>query len=158
MISVPYAYHTQAIQQWLTLLGIQVPASAIDTTLENHPEYPSLLCVNDALNGSKIPNAAAKDEDKKPEQLTVPFLAVTHHPERPFAILTQVQENLVTLFQKNYNKSIRVPKESFLQQWSGVYMLAEPNADSGLQAGQTNYKNGRAQKVTTAITAISILC
>jgi hypothetical protein len=76
MITVPYAYHTQAIQRWLTILRIKVPAAAIDKTLENHPEYPSLLCVNDALNGWKIPNAAAKDEDKKPEQLTVPFLAV----------------------------------------------------------------------------------
>ncbi len=158
MISVPYAYHTQAIQRWLTLLGIKVPATAIDKTLENHPEYPSLLCVNDALNRWKIPNAAAKDEDKKPEQLPLPFLAVTHHPERPFAIVTQVQENDVTLFQENYNKSTRIPRESFLQQWTGVYMLAEPITESGLQAGQTDYKKGKAQKVISAITAISILC
>jgi uncharacterized membrane protein len=135
-----------------------MPAAAIDTTLENHPEYPSLLCVNDALNGWKIPNAAAKDEDKKPEQLTVPFLAVTHHPERPFAIVTQVQENEVTLFQENYNKPTRVPKESFLQQWSGVYMLAEPGVESGLQPGQTDYKKGKVQKVITILTAISMLC
>ena len=158
MISVPYAYHTQAIKRWLTLLGIQVPTAAIDTTLENHPEWPSLLCVSDALNNWKVPHAAAKDEETKPDQIPTPFLAVTNHPERPFAIVKQIQENEVTLFQENYNKPTRVPKESFLQQWSGVYMLAEPGVESGLQAGQTDYKKGKAQKVITIITAISMLC
>lgn len=63
MITVPYAYHTQAIKQWLTLLGIRVPTAAVDSTLENHPEWPSLLCVSDALHSWKIPHAAAKGEN-----------------------------------------------------------------------------------------------
>ncbi len=158
MISVTYAYHTQAIKRWLTLLGVQVPTAAIDSTLENHPEWPSLLCVSDSLNSWKLPHAAAKDEERRPEQLPVPFLAVTHHPERPFAIVTQVQENKITLFQENYKRTNTVSKESFLQQWTGVYMLAEPGAQSGLQAGQDNYKKGQGQKFITALAALAILC
>ena len=158
MISVPYAYHTQAINRWLTLLGIKVPTAAIDTTLENHPEWPSLLCVSDALNGWKIPNAAAKDEDRRPEQIPTPFLAVTHHPERPFTIVTQVLEKEVTLYQDNYNKANTKSKESFLQQWTGVYMLAEPDAESGLQPGQDDYKKTQGQKIITGITAFATLC
>lgn len=158
MISVPYAYHTQAIQRWLTLLGLTIPTPAIDTTLENHPEWPSLLCVSDALNGWKVPHAAAKDEAKMPEQIPTPFLAVTHHPERPFAIVTQVLKNDITIFQENYKKETRIAKESFLQQWTGVYMLAEPGVGSGLQAGQTDYKKSQSQKVLTVIAAITILC
>jgi thiol-disulfide isomerase/thioredoxin len=158
MISVPYAYHTQAIQRWLTLLGLTIPTPAIDTTLENHPEWPSLLCVSDALNGWKVPHAAAKDEAKMPEQIRTPFLAVTHHPERPFAIVTQVLENDITLFQENYKKEARIAKESFLQQWTGVYMLAEPTAKSRIQPGQADYKKTQSQKVITVLAAFSILC
>lgn len=157
MITVPYAYHTQAIKRWLTLLGIKVPTAAIDTTLENHPEWPSLLCVSDALHGWKIPHAAAKDESLQPEQIPTPFLAVTHHPERPFAIVTKVAENEVEVFQENYKRAISVKKDAFFQQWTGVYMLAEPTGDSGLQAGQTDYKKTQDQKTITVIAAIAIL-
>lgn len=158
MITVPYAYHTQAIQRWLRTIGVNIPISAIDFTLENHPEWPSLLCVSDALNSWKIPNAAAKDAEKKPEQLSTPFLAVTQHPERPFAIVTQVRDKEVTLYQDNYKEATIKSKESFLQQWTGVYMLAEPNAQSGLQPAQDAYKNGQWHKIITGITAIALLC
>jgi uncharacterized membrane protein len=158
MITVPYAYHTQAIKRWLQLLNVQVPTAAIDNTLENHPEWPSLLCISDALNSWKILNAAAKDNNKKPELLPTPFLAVTHHPERPFAIVTDVQENELIVYHENYKKATPVSKEKFLQQWTGVYMLTEPDAKSGLQPGQANHHKSRGQKAITGITALTFLC
>lgn len=158
MITVPYAYHTQAISRWLNLIGVNIPTGAIDNTMENHPEWPSLLCVSDALNSWKIPNAAAKDNEKQPEKLPTPFLAVTHHPERPFAIVTQVRDKEVTLFQDNYKKAKTITKDGFLQQWTGVYMLAEPYAESGLQPGQDAYKKVQSHKIIAVITAFALVC
>ncbi len=158
MITVPYAYHTQALRRWLKLMRVNVPSETIDLKLENHPEWPSLLCVSDALYNWKIPHSAAKEEHKVPDDIPVPFLAVTQHPERPFAIVTGVEKETISLYQNNYKKIQQVNREVFIKSWTGVFMLAEPTEESGVKVEQNIFKNGLKYKWLVGFTIAALLC
>ncbi len=47
MITVPYAYHSQAISRWLTLIGVNIPTAAIDLTARS---IHSPLIIKEALD------------------------------------------------------------------------------------------------------------
>ncbi len=131
MLSLSLSHHTQSICRWLKLLQVNVPAHVVEETLQQHPFWPSLLCVSDALHCWQIPHIAAKGSMDDISQIDTPFLAVTRHPERPFAIVISIGENDVVLYQHSYRKATTMSRHYFLNAWTGVYMLAEPDAASG---------------------------
>jgi len=126
-----YHPNVQAIICWLQKLGVQANHASADRLLQQHPDWPSLLCISDALHQWHILNAAAKMDVQNIDALPLPFLAQPRHPERPLAIVTKVDATGVTCYQNNYLKPTTLPRADFFQQWTGVYMLAEPQAQSG---------------------------
>lgn len=62
---------------FLQLTKVKVNNATVNETLQNHPDYPSLLCVSDALNKWSIPNGAGKIEPEKINTLPTPFIAYT---------------------------------------------------------------------------------
>jgi uncharacterized membrane protein len=133
MFNIHFTFHphTQAVHTWLHHIKIKAHLSSIENTLQAHPNWPSLLCITDTLHQWQIPNAAAKIDVQQVDELPLPFLAQTRHPERPLAIVTKVDTTTVTCYQNNYLKTTTLPRADFLQQWTGVYMIAEPDAQSG---------------------------
>lgn len=121
---------------YLRLLRVRVNNATVNETLQNHPDWPSLLCIADSLTKWGVHNAAAKADKAKIDELTVPFLAHTNNRETPLAIVSTVEDETIHLYQANYKKLERISKEDFLKQWSGVYLIAEPGAASG----EPNYK------------------
>jgi thiol-disulfide isomerase/thioredoxin len=120
--------------------------------LQNHPDWPSLLCISDSLNKWHIPNAAAKSESRDLDEIPVPFIAYTNDRETPIAVVVNTNTNKVELFQKNYNKCKIVDRETFLKTWTGIYLIAEPNEDSG----EPGYKSNRIkEKIKLALPVLS---
>jgi len=126
-----YEPNVKTIVAFLKLLDVKVNSDTIDDTLQNHPDWPSLLCISDSLNVWNVPNAAGKIEVSEIDQLPTPFLAYTGRGENPLEIVTEVSENEVRLYSTKQNKVLIESKEIFLKSWSGIYLIAEKNEQSG---------------------------
>jgi thiol-disulfide isomerase/thioredoxin len=116
---------------FLKLLSVKVNSTSVNETLQNHPDWPSMLCISDSLNKWNIPNAAGKIEKNQIDQLPAPFIAYMNDRQYPLSIVTKVDTTTIEYYFKNYNKKIIESKEDFLKNWTGIYLIAEPNVQSG---------------------------
>ena len=126
-----YEPNVKATIAFLKLLNVKVTNSTIDDTLQNHPDWPSLLCISDSLTKWNIANAAGRIEVEEIDQLPTPFMAYTRRVENPLEIVTEVLDNEVRLYSTKQNKEIVENKESFQKRWNGIYLIAEKNEQSG---------------------------
>jgi len=126
---------------FLKLVKVKVNNSSVTETLQSHPNWPSLLCMVDSLNKWKIPNGAGKIDPHDIDQLTTPFIAQTTDREAPLAIVTQVGDTAIQVYQKNYKKVGTELKRDFIKKWSGVYLIAEPNEHSREHNYEKNKRN-----------------
>jgi hypothetical protein len=60
-----YEPNVKAAISFLKQLDVTVNNATVDETLQNHPDWPSLLCITDSLNKWGVPNAAGKIARKK---------------------------------------------------------------------------------------------
>lgn len=131
-----YHNNAKAVITGLKLLKVKVNNATVNETLQNHPDWPSLLCITDSLNKWHIPNGAGKTDTANIDELPLPFVAYTYNAENPLAVVTEVTATAITAFQKSYSTSEIIPKADFFKSWNGTYIIAEPNEHSG----ETNYK------------------
>ena len=126
-----YESNVKATISFLKKLGVKVNNATVNETLQNHPDWPSMLCISDSLNKWSIPNAAGKIEPSQIEQLPTPFIAFTNNREYPLSVVTKVTDTSIESYSKNYKKPLTESKEEFLKNWTGTYLIAEPNEHSG---------------------------
>jgi ABC-type bacteriocin/lantibiotic exporter with double-glycine peptidase domain len=136
-----YEPNVKATICFLKQLKVTVNNSTVNETLQNHPDWPGLLCITDSLNKWNIPNGVGKIAVDKIDELPVPFIAYTYDNENPLAIIAQVGDKTIQTHQKGYNKIITKTKEEFIKKWDGVYLIAEPNEHSG----EVNYAANKQQ-------------
>jgi hypothetical protein len=74
--------NVKATITFLRLLNIKVNNSSVDEALQNHPDWPSLLSISDALSKWNIPNAAGKIEQQDIERIPTPFMANSNKPSK----------------------------------------------------------------------------
>lgn len=149
------AYQTpvKATLKFLSLLNVKVNAGTVNETLQNHPDWPSLLCISDALNTWNVPNAAGKIAWADIDQLPVPFMAYMHNPEHPIAVVTKINELTVEAYQHTFSKVTVFTRDAFFGQWKGIYLIAEP----GLDSGEANYGQRKWQHLLTGLLPIGLL-
>ena len=132
--------NVKATIAFLKLLKVNVNNSSVDDTMQNHPDWPSLLCISDSLNKWNVPNAVGKVEVSDIDLFPTPFMAFTGSLENPLEIVTDVSEKEVKLYSTSHNKPIVENKESFLKRWKGIYLIAEKNEKSGEKDYELNKK------------------
>ncbi|MDP1844410.1 MAG: thioredoxin domain-containing protein [Sediminibacterium sp.] len=145
--------NVKAVIAYLKLLRVSVNHTTVNETMQNHPDWPSLLCVSDSLYKWNIPNAAYKTEPDLIDQLPIPFIAYTHDRENPISIVIQVTEDAIKVLSKNYHNAIIESKEAFLKKWTGVYLIAEPLEESG----ESGYEKNKAKAVLQSFIPVSFL-
>lgn len=131
-----YQPTVKATISFLKLLNVKVANKTVDETLQNHPDWPGILCITDSLNKWGIPNGVGKIETDKIDELPTPFIAYTYDKENPLAIITHINSERIQFSQKDYNNPVPGLKNDFIKKWNGVYLIAEPNEDSG----EVNYE------------------
>ena len=130
-----YELNVKATIVFLQQLKVKVNDSTINETLQNHPDWPSILCISDSLNKWNIPNGVGKIDPVDIAQLPTPFIASINNSETPLAIVTAVNDHSIKLRKKNYKDTVTIPLKDFFKSWQGVYLIAEP----GLHSGEPNY-------------------
>ncbi len=146
-----YEPNVKASISFLRLLKVKVNNTTVNETLQNHPDWPTLLCVSDALNKWNIPNGAGKIDAHKIDELPVPFIANTRNSENPLAIVTEITDTTIQYLQKNYNTPVTESREDFLKKWDGVYLIAEPKEDSG----EINYEKKKQKAFLNALIPVA---
>lgn len=116
---------------FLKLLKVKVTHSTVNDTLQNHPDWPSMLSVSDAFTKWNISNAGGKIDPEFIDQLPLPFLSFSGSPTNPLEIITEITENEIHFLKDNHRQNSRVPRYEFIKRWNGIYLIAEKQADAG---------------------------
>ena len=148
-----YEPNVKAVILYLKQLNVKVNNVTVNETLQNHPDWPTLLCISDSLNKWNIPNAAGKMDVSKIGELPTPFIAYINNSETPLAIVTSVSDTTVWGYQSNYDKPVAGPKEDFIKKWTGVYLIAEQDEHSG----EPNYKANKRKALLNSLLPVAAL-
>lgn len=121
-------------------LNVKVNSSTVNKTLKDHPEYPSLLSVSDALNQWNVHNIAIQVDQSRIYELPVPFIAhIKTSLGTHFELVTKLsEENLEYFDYANRKKTVAL--KSFSKKWSGIALLATATPDSGELNYEINLK------------------
>lgn len=148
-----YQTPVKSTLKFLSLLKVKVNSRTVNETLQNHPDWPSLLCISDALNAWEIPNAAGKIAFTDIDQIPVPFMAYMHNPEHPIAVVTKVNELTIETYHHQFNKPDILNRQAFFEQWKGIYLIAEP----GKEAGEKNYTTKKWQGLVSGLLPVVLI-
>jgi ABC-type bacteriocin/lantibiotic exporter with double-glycine peptidase domain len=112
--------------QLLKQLKVKVTDYTVNETILNHPDYPSLLSISDALDSFHIKNAAIRIDPQKVHELPLPFIAFTRAKGGSFILITEVKnENVFYIDEANKIKS--KPLQDFFKEFKDVVLLAQAN-------------------------------
>ncbi len=131
ILSNAYDNPVTASIAFLRQIQMKVHPSSVDELIQIHPDYPSMLSISDVFAKWKIPHAIARLESLNIEELPLPFIAYTHNPKYSFLTVVAIDKKTVEGFSGSYSKTVIIPRDEFLQHWEGIYLIAEPNKDSG---------------------------
>lgn len=146
-----YEPNVKATIRFLKLLKVPVTNSTVNETLQNHPDWPSMVCITDSLQKWNVANGVGKMEKEQIDELPVPFIACTHDKEHPLVIVSEVTSTHIHCYQKEYVAPVRVNRQEFLEQWNGIYLIAEPDVHSG----EHDYAKTRNRLFFTALLPIA---
>lgn len=152
-----YEPNIKATIKLLKLLKVKVTNTTVNETLQNHPDWPSMLCISDSLKKWNIPNGVGQIELANIDHLPTPFIVHTNNRENPLAIVTQVTDTAIYHYQKKHKKIIIENRETFLKKWYGVYLIAEPTEHSGEANYKANKQKELLKKIVPAIAIATLL-
>jgi len=129
----------------LLKLKVKVTKSTIERALQAHPDYPSLLSINDVLNELNIKTAAINIDKERLKELPIPFIAHTTNQGGGFVTVTAIDTDNVTYCsaKNNYYSTQNTSVHEFNKIWTGNTLLAEKKENSG----ESNYKLQRRKEV-----------
>lgn len=143
--------------QLLKQLQVKVTNTTINKTILNHPDYPSILSISDALNTWHVENAAVSIENDILTELPLPFIAFTRG-NTAFVLITAIKDEKVFYLTKA-NKTSAKELSQFIKEFGGVVLLAQ----AGENAGEKNYRQKKKEQfkkklgVSLCLTAIVVL-
>lgn len=121
-------------RQLLRLLKVKVTDSTLIQTLQEHPDYPSLLSIADSLQQWKVTSMGVK---VAPEQLTgMPLPLIAHFRNNMFIPVTEITDKNITYI-SGWNKENILSFDDFVKQWDGIVLLAEAIPSVGGSLGET---------------------
>ena len=123
--------NVKATIAFLNQLRVRVNASTVNETLQNHPDWPSLLSVSDVLHKWGVPNGAGKIAPENMDELPLPFIAVTDNRETPLVVVTAINDQEVSSLYDSYKKEAAESRSDFIKRWNGIYLIAEPSTHAG---------------------------
>ena len=119
-----------ATVQFLREYKIPVTATTVAETIKEHPDYPSLLSISDALQKWKVRNTCLRVDPDRLQELPVPFIAFFERSGGEFVTVKELRDREV-IYMNRRDQPIVQTREDFLHEWSGIALLGEPDAVSG---------------------------
>jgi len=120
---------TATISKLLKSSSINVDFNIINSELERHPDYPSLLSISDILSALKIENRAFRANFEELADINCPFIAHTNLNGGEFLVVTQIKDGNFIVANQRWNKH-KISHEEFNRIYKGVALIVEPAASS----------------------------
>jgi len=86
----------KAAEHLLQQLNVKVCKTTIEETLNNHPDYPSILSMSDALKKWKVENLVINADKNKLHELPLPCIVHTENNGGTFNVVNQVSHTHVS--------------------------------------------------------------
>ncbi|MBP1617171.1 MAG: thioredoxin protein [Bacteroidetes bacterium] len=116
-------------------LEVMVTETSLKKEVTDHPDYPSLLSVSDALRSFKVQNMALKTTSDNFSSFPVPFMVQINGQTSGhtlFAIVNKVlPNNAIDWYNPEKKKDEQTSKADFDKIFTGYVMLAEADEESG---------------------------
>lgn len=120
------------VQSLLKNMGVKVNIKTIAQSLQDHPDYPSLLAISDCLNDWHIKNQTYNiprvEYDR--DDLLFPFLAHLEEEGGRFILILNIADDKVYYSDENNQHAI-ISEDEFLNRWDGIALHAEKTEESG---------------------------
>lgn len=119
------------VKKYLEILKVPFTAATLKKQLMQNPYYPTLYCISNTFSKYNIPNEAFAVEKEQFSLLEPPFITYYNGTEtgKDFIVVSAVTDSDVSFYGMG-NKPQRIAKESFLQSWEKIVLVAEPSAES----------------------------
>jgi uncharacterized membrane protein/thiol-disulfide isomerase/thioredoxin len=153
MIQLFYDKEVKDVIRFLQLLQVPVSSTTVNTTLQNHPDYPSLLAVGDALKDWKIDNGAVHTTEEYLYQLPTPFITTFTGKDASFIIVQQATEAGAQIQCLINGKTVTLPANEFFKKWSKIVLLVEK---SNLSGEKDFAKHQKAEKIADRKLKLSV--
>lgn len=114
----------------LKSLKINFTEKFIEDAILSHADHTSFLSISDTLNLFKIENMAVKVSKEKFEEIPLPAVFQIERNRQPFFYVVTKKDTQYVYGTNEKCKSIKLEKEEFLEQWTGISLLAEKNNHS----------------------------
>lgn len=115
----------------LKQLHVPVTATTVIDTIEQHPDYPSLLSISDSLQKWKVENLALKVDTESLEKIPTPFIAHTNKGGNNFILVNSV--NGTVDYSDEKKRPQQKTSEEFKKDWDNIVLIAEKSEASGEQ-------------------------
>ena len=141
-----------ATRQLLRSLKVRIAEATLENSLQEHPDYPSLLSISDSLRTWKVESTGVKVTFE--QLLSLPCPLIVHLKTNRFYVITGVNSTNVT-YLNGHNKKVSFIREEFQKQWDGIALLAKAPLSSPLRGdrrgawvvGEPDYKKKRREEI-----------
>ncbi|ADB36836.1 cysteine peptidase family C39 domain-containing protein [Spirosoma linguale] len=129
----------------LKRLRVKVTRATVRESLEQHPDFPSLLSLSDVLNDWQVESMGLQlNTVEQLRELTLPFIAHLRKNNGWYVLVTALQGDTITYTDNEQGRRAESLTD-FEKNWSGVVLLAEYRpaefdpAEKNQQAGEVDY-------------------
>ena len=138
----------------LRQLRVSVTSQTIRQTLWQHPDFPSLLSISDALDDWQVDNAAIQlGHVEQLRELPTPFVVHSTKEGGLYLLIESVANGTITSMEPNRQHRQTEPEAQFAKHWSGVVLMAEKTE----QSGELDYQRKHRQEVIENLRWPSVL-
>jgi protein-disulfide isomerase/uncharacterized membrane protein len=134
----------EEVRKWLNAISIKISPGYLRMRLESHPDYPSIIAVQDTLGELGVECNAYKTNKEEVIKAGKPFLAHLNIDEGYiyyFPDMTTAQNKM-----KDFDKY-----------WSGIVMLAERAKSNGNAEHDKIFKKEKQQKIFALIAMVAVI-
>lgn len=148
------------LKHLLKALNVNISKTTREQGLQDHPSYPSLLAISDALTDWEVENQAYKIEKNEydPEDLYFPFIAYGNAKGGQFMLVKSIVAGTVN-YADEKGTDQNITEKDFLNFWSGIAL----HATATQQSGEPNYKDNKIRDIFNQtriplLVALSLIC
>ncbi|HEY8387772.1 MAG TPA: cysteine peptidase family C39 domain-containing protein [Parasegetibacter sp.] len=139
-------------------LDLKISTTKIKENLQQHPDYPSLLSISDALTSWKIYNVSLKVDPDKLKELPTPFIVQLREGRNAFfTVVKEFSEGELVISDISDTRWKTISFNEFKQIWTGTVTLVEPEEGSGESNYAQSRKKERLQKLVPTLTIFILL-
>ncbi len=138
----------------LRRLRVPVTSQTIRQTLQQHPDFPSLLSISDALDEWQVDNAAIQlGHVEQLRELPTPFVVHSTKEGGLYLLIETVSNGTITSLEPGSQHRQTEPEAQFAKHWSGVVLMAEKTE----QSGEVDYQTKHRQEIIENLRWPSVL-